>query len=296
MSKRRTSRPTGVAFGLIVVAAVSLTAVLASSQRKAAARCPEGLSRSGARCCPVGTHSVEGACVGSPAGCASTQQLVDGQCLPHADRPVLIQGGTLRLAPSDWEAQGRVNEQATVVRSFLIDPVEVTYASWLRCSDRGACRKLPPRKGGVPVTGVSAEEAENYCRQSGGRLPTTVEWMFAAGGPKGRRYPWGQTGLVCRRAVFGLVDGPCARAASHPGPDLVGSRPSGATPDGLLDMVGNVAEWVRGAASDAEHLAQGGSFRSELAGQLKIWSTTSNAGPSDSVGFRCAFDVLKNAR
>jgi formylglycine-generating enzyme required for sulfatase activity len=138
----------------------------------------------------------------------------------------------------------------------------------------------------LPWTNVDPERAERHCQRRGGRLPTLDEWMFAASGSEGWRFPWGQTGLVCRRAVYGLSRGPCARG-KHAGPDAVGSRPDGSTPEGLLDMVGNVAEWVR---DGGRIVAAGGSFGSELASELKTWSLDATATAGPDVGFRCAYD------
>jgi hypothetical protein len=52
-------------------------------------------------------------------------------------------------------------------------------------------------------------------------------------------------------------------------------------------MVGNVAEWVR----DGKRIvAVGGSFGSELASELKMWSLDATATTGPDVGFRCAYD------
>jgi formylglycine-generating enzyme len=107
--------------------------------------------------------------------------------------------------------------------------------------------------------------------------------MAAAGG-KNQRYAWGQTGLVCRRAVYGLRRGPCAEGGT--GPEQAGSRPSGRTTTGLYDMVGNVAEW---ALEGDQAVAMGGSYLNELASDLKVWSTAAPQAPSDTVGFRCVY-------
>jgi hypothetical protein len=53
-------------------------------------------------------------------------------------------------------------------------------------------------------------------------------------------------------------------------------------------MAGNVAEWTRLGDSYA---AYGGSFRAQLAGELKTWSSRLNIEPNDATGVRCAFDV-----
>lgn len=105
-------------------------------------------------------------------------------------------------------------------------------------------------------------------------------------GSESTRYPWGQTGLVCRRATFGLEHGPCSSEAT--GPDLAGSRPDGATPTGILDLAGNVAEWTN--EPNGGTLARGGSFRSRLAADLKTWAARPDP-PGPDVGFRCAYPV-----
>ena len=75
--------------------------------------------------------------------------------------------------------------------------------------------------------------------------------MALAAGAQSRRYPWGQTGLVCRRATFGIIAGPCAENGSQP--DIAGSHPDGQSPEGVFDLSGNVAE----LALDAEGQALG---------------------------------------
>jgi hypothetical protein len=81
-----------------------------------------------------------------------------------------------------------------------------------------------------------------------------------------------------------MVEGPCGEGATTP--NAVGSRPLGATASGLHDVCGNVAEWV--TDGDTTY-AVGGSFRSTLAGQLKVWSREEIPTRRDDVGFRCAY-------
>jgi formylglycine-generating enzyme required for sulfatase activity len=193
-------------------------------------------------------------------------------------------GGQLDLGASDWEAPNK-GRRATL-KPFELDSVEVTLARWRECQQAGHCGELSVAGAGVAISNVSAAEAIAFCDFAGGRLPTGDEWMFAAGGEKGRRFAWGQTGLVCRRAAFGLSDGPCARGADRP--ELAGARPDGRSPEGAYDLSGNVAEWAR--EPDGSFRARGGSFRSRVAGELKTWSEEST-GPAAHVGFRCAYDV-----
>ncbi len=90
--------------------------------------------------------------------------------------------------------------------------------------------------------------------------------------------------MACRRAAFGLERGPCAE---NGGAELSGSRPDGASPDGLLDLTGNVAEWTREASG--EWSARGGSFRSASAAELKSWATGAAHEKALYIGFRCAY-------
>lgn len=77
--------------------------------------------------------------------------------------------------------------------------------------------------------------ARAYCAWRGLRLPTEVEWEAAARGAEGRRYPWGNSLPSPERAVYGR-----ARGRTDP----VGSHPAGATPRGVHDLSGNLAEWT----------------------------------------------------
>jgi formylglycine-generating enzyme required for sulfatase activity len=85
-----------------------------------------------------------------------------------------------------------------------------------------------------PAACVSWYEAEAYAAWRGGRLPTEAEWEYAARGPEGRIYPWGNTFDAGR---CNLVD--------SQGLQPVGRYPNGASWIGALDMCGNVMEWVR---------------------------------------------------
>ena len=143
------------------------------------------------------------------------------------------------------------------------------------------------------ASGMTRSEAAAYCRSRSGRLPTEDEWVIAAASALGHRYPWGDTGAVCWRAAFGLARGPCAHEAS--GPDTVGAHPEGDSASGVHDLAGNVAEWVLPRESTASEIgvAKGGSWRSELATDLRVWARTelSPEAHDDRVGVRCAYDA-----
>ena len=107
------------------------------------------------------------------------------------------------------------------------------------------------------ASGLTREEAAAYCGRQGGRLPTEDEWVVTAAGPSGHRYPWGETGAVCRRAAFGLAHGPCSFEGA--GPDSVGAHVDGDSESGVHDLAGNVAEWVAPSADAPRRgVAKGG--------------------------------------
>ena len=125
---------------------------------------------------------------------------------------------------------------------FWIDVYEVTneqYGSpgWWKGEDQ-------------PRESVTWFEADAYCRARGARLPTEVEWEYAARGPDNLIYPWGNT-------FDGTRLNYCDRNCTYPGADAsvddgyrttapVGSYPEGASWVGALDMSGNVWEWIGG--------------------------------------------------
>jgi len=208
--------------------------------------------------------------------------------------PVPIPGGLLRVGTGDWEAQGVVTPYETAVAPFSIDAIEVTEQRWASCVLGGACAALPlSGEPGRAVASVTLAEAGAFCRWARGALPTRDQLTYAAAGRAGRRYAWGDTGAVCRRAAWGLLDGPCGQGAK--GPELAGSHPDGASPDGALDLAGNVAEWALPTAPDArETEVRGGSFADGAAASLRTWQR--RVVPVDtrspSIGFRCAYQVL----
>jgi len=280
---------------LIVVAAVcgAVAVGLAERGRDGGPRCGRGFLARGARCI-VGTGAeCPPPLVGSSRGCGAP------------DVRVLVPAASIAIGPSDWEAERRVAPRVVHVRAFRIDAFEVTCAHWEEFAHDGTrCED-----GARAASGIARDRAAAYCAARGGRLPTEDEWIVAAAAAAGgagpaRRYPWGDTGAVCRRAAWGLRAGPCAHGAD--GPDTVGAHPDGDSPLGLHDLAGNVAEWVAAtpAASDApdppdapsapdrdEGVAKGGSWASELASDLRAWARLELAPTARDgrVGFRCAY-------
>jgi len=264
--------------------------MVARARSEPPARCAGGMVPLGARCCGEGQRLVGKRCTGAPTRCSAGSQLTPKGCVPPR-RVVQIAGGTLRSGPGDWEAQGIVEPRTVEVAPYAIDAYEVTEERWTECVAARACAAIALRdEPGLPVSNVTIAEADRFCGWAGGRLPTRDELAFAAAGAGGRRYAWGDTGAVCRRAVFGLKDGPCGFGAG--GPELAGTHPDGASPEGIHDLAGNVAEWTMPAskaASTAE--VRGGSYRDGAASALRSWSFRELPidTRSPEVGFRCVY-------
>ena len=88
-----------------------------------------------------------------------------------------------------------------------------------------------------PVTWVSIEDARAYAAWSGKRLPHEWEWQYAAQANDSRGYPWGNEWN--QQALPGVDSGPTMRALAG-----VTDFPRGASPFGVLDLIGNISQWT----------------------------------------------------
>lgn len=163
---------------------------------------------------------------------------------------VYIPSGNFLMGSTDDFSEAELQEkpQHTVfLDGFWMDQTEVTQGMYKRCIASGTCPDVvhdleqnpnytKSEYDNHPVIYVTWDQAKTYCERVGRRLPTEAEWEKAARGTAdGRLYPWGDLPPDGNMALFGY-----ALNGTRP----VGSYPSGASPYGILDMIGNVREWV----------------------------------------------------
>ena len=234
-----------------------------------------------------------------------------------------------------WEdSPRRFHEHLCKSRPFYIDKYPVTNAQFKKFLDATHYHPkddlnflkdwnggtYPEGWGNKPVTWISLEDARAYAKLAGKRLPNEWEWQYAAQGTDGRAFPWGN----CEFSASGnpaVYSQPCPlRSDSNeaeladPLPDKgrmmlaasdVDAHPNGASPFGVMDMVGNVWQWTDEYADDHTRAAilRGGShyqpqgsiwyfpqaYMNDQHGKLLLMAPGYDR--SGAVGFRCVKDA-----
>ena len=197
----------------------------------------------------------------------------------------------------EYSYHDQVPRHEVNLAAFYINIYEVTTSrcnQFMKATNRRAPNYWeqvdPSRDGNKPVVGITWRDAKVYCEWAGGRLPTEAEWEKAARGTDDRKYPWGDyepwSNSELSKSIVNLFG---EREDSYSETAPVGSFPDGASPYGVLDMSGNVAEWTRQLES-VSRVVRGGSWANTPISvrASNRGSIGANADRSEFVGFRCA--------
>jgi len=226
---------------------------------------------------------------------------------------VFIPGGSFEMGSEDgWDSEQPVHK--VNLSAYWMDQNEVTNNQYTKCVQAGVCREPANNRSfsqkdyfvnqeflDYPVVNVSWSDAVDYCHWAGRRLPTEAEWEMAAKNGETATYPWGE-GINCSYANYINCKGDTSK---------VGIYKAGASPFGVLDMAGNVWEWIAdwydalyyetqpidypsGPESGAYRVVRGGSWN-DYEWYLRTSSRYSYFPDTRrvSVGFRCAMDDVK---
>jgi serine/threonine protein kinase len=252
---------------------------------------------------------------GAPASSSTDSQISPPPGVTPPEGMMYVLGGVLRIGRDDSKEENERPAHVVTIRPFFMDRTEVTNEQYQKFVAAG--HAAPPSWNGetlpqggekLPVTDVSWNDAVAYAEWAGKRLPTEEEWEFAARGLNDKNlYPWGEDWLDDAANV--MKDKNDKRQLMS-----VGQFLNGASPFGVLDLIGNAWEWT---ASDykeypggkVEALAgfsnlkvlRGGSYQS-LAGKITAtarfgWPAGRDDWPKNrkpdysQTGFRCAKDA-----
>jgi formylglycine-generating enzyme required for sulfatase activity len=208
--------------------------------------------------------------------------------------------------------------------AFWIDRMEVTLAQYRQCVAAGHCAsadcgvELNPNRPDQPVACVSWFDAQAYCEWAGARLPTEAEWEYAARGPEGNIFPWGdgfdpeRLNYCDANCTYEWRDAEYNDGYSRTAP--VGSFEAGASWCDALDMAGNAWEWVadwydasyyavspphnpQGPESGTYRIMRGGSCyyqASYLRSARRAWMLPSPRDSNNSGAFRCVVSSVSS--
>lgn len=223
---------------------------------------------------------------------------------------------------NDWFYAREMPTHLVKESGFYLDRVEVTNGRYHLCVEFGACAGLTDCGQGEadyqdratedhPVVCVNWGEATAFCEWAGGRLPTEAEWEYAAAGPDGLTYPWGDE---FGAGITNYCDAGCQESHADPAyaDGYERTAPAGSSPDdvswvGALDLGGNVSEWVMdwlgeytpdpvsdpvGPVEGVQRVIRGGSWKSPAVyTRTPLRAAAEPHTRLDFLGFRCALPV-----
>ena len=184
----------------------------------------------------------------------------DGMVIVFIPEGEFMMGSTRVDDPQTLDEE--VPQHTVYLDSYWIDQTEVTNEMYAKCvSDSDSCTEPVnfssltrpsyydnPLYASHPVIFVSWEQAEAYYAWAGRRLPTEAEWEKAARGSTGNIYPWGNSfdGTLTNYCDFNCFNDwkDIQYDDGYTDTAPVGNYPGGASVYGLMDMAGNIYEWI----------------------------------------------------
>lgn len=204
---------------------------------------------------------------------------------------VLIDAGKYLTGKKQLSTRGTLGEEKPPfvnLSAFYIDRTEITVTQFRKYQPR---YDEKPFTGGkdcpdCPAMGINWIQASKYCRWAGKRLPQEEEWEAAARGVSNFSYPWGEVFLQQHSNLHGEEDGHLFSAP-------VGSFLSGTSASGLVDMAGNVWEWVDSNKSSRPspdtRVVKGGGWTSDKnQARISFRNHVDLKMNNPTFGFRCA--------
>lgn len=219
------------------------------------------------------------------------EQMLPTDMWHELDALVTIPAGTFLMGSDRVRTSAQNRPQfALDMPEYRIDKYLVTNAQYARFVSQEAYRPpldwengaIPPGSELHPVTMVSWYDASNYCVWAGKRLPSEPEWEKAARGTDGRRWPWGDDMDVSRLNTYYSVG-----SASD-----VTTYSNGASPYGVMDMAGNVFQWLE---DDFEAYPGSDAPDEIFKGKIQVASTPADRAMKvvDLVGVDANYKVLR---
>lgn len=167
---------------------------------------------------------------------------------------------------------------------------------WQKAARKWAeAQSLDPVKNHLPATNMSTDQAQAFCQWLGGRLPTEIEWEAAVRGPQDRGYPfpWGteKPGKELCKIFYG------EKIGSGFGPLPVEQLQAGVSPLGLLNAIGNAAEWCQDSEKAGEFILRGCSFTTANIDDVRVtWRGRGDVKGEEDFGFRVVIPMAENAK
>ena len=209
---------------------------------------------------------------------------------------ILIRAGKYLAVKGGLPNSGKLNYNKSSylnLAAFYIDRTEITVTQFRKYQSHYNEKLFTNGKDcpNCPAMGINWIQASKYCLWAGKRLPQEEEWEAAARGANNFSYPWGKRFLSLRSNLLGKEDGYLFSAP-------VGSFLSGASASGLVDMAGNVWEWVgkkQSAKSQSKtRITKGGGWTSNKdQARISFRNYVDLKMNNPTFGFRCAKSLMQ---